>query len=386
MSTFFKQSKWIILAGALFGCLGAIAVNLGNPSNMGICVACFMRDIAGGLKLQNAAIVQYLRPEIMGFVFGAFISALAFKEWKPRGGSSPIIRFIIGIFVMFGALVYLGCPVRMMLRMSGGDLSAFIALAGLVSGILVGVFFLKRGFSLGRAGEVSKVAASIMPIVMLVLLAFLAIAPSFIAFSESGPGSLHVNWVIGLAFGAIVGFAIQRTRFCSIGGWRDIFLAKDFYLFSGLIAFIVAALLTNIICGNFGEGGLVTTIGSRTIDVAYKVGIHGQPIALPYADVEGSTSFFGTAVAQYIFSYLGFVVVGLGCTMLGGCPLRNLILSAEGDTDAGIAVFGMIIGGALAHNFGIASSAASMGANGGFAVLIGLAFLIVLGFVAREKA
>jgi len=42
---------------------------------MGICVACFYRDITGGLGLHRASVVQYLRPEIMGFVLGAFISA-----------------------------------------------------------------------------------------------------------------------------------------------------------------------------------------------------------------------------------------------------------------------------------------------------------------------
>jgi YedE family putative selenium metabolism protein len=381
MVDFFKQSKWIILAGALFGCLGALAVNLGNPSNMGICVACFMRDIAGGLKLQNAAVVQYLRPEIMGFVLGAFITALAFKEWKPRGGSSPIIRFVIGVFIMFGALVYLGCPVRMMLRMGGGDLSAFIALAGLVCGILIGVFFVKKGFSLGRAHEVSKVAGSIMPIIMLVLLVLVAFAPSFIAFSQSGPGSLHPSWIISLLLGAVVGFATQRTRFCSIGGWRDIFLAKDFYLFSGVIAFILGCLITNLILGNFGEGGVVI----NSVDVAYKAGIHGQPIALPYKDVADATNWFGTAAAQYVFSFLGFLLVGLGCTQLGGCPLRNLILSGEGDTDAAIAVFGMVIGGAFAHNFSIASSGSGMAAMGPIAVLIGIAVCLVLGFVCRDN-
>jgi YedE family putative selenium metabolism protein len=57
----------IILAGIVFGVLGALAVNWGNPPNMGICVACFLRDIAGALNLHQAAVVQYLRPEIMGF-------------------------------------------------------------------------------------------------------------------------------------------------------------------------------------------------------------------------------------------------------------------------------------------------------------------------------
>jgi len=64
-------------------------VNWGNPANMGICVACFIRDIAGALGLHRAGVVQYIRPEIIGFVLGAFITAFAFREFRARGGSSP---------------------------------------------------------------------------------------------------------------------------------------------------------------------------------------------------------------------------------------------------------------------------------------------------------
>ena len=78
--------------------------------NAGFCVACFTRDIAGALGLHRAAVVQYLRPEIPGFVLGAFLSALMFREYAPRSGSSPVIRFFLGMCAMFGALVFLGCP------------------------------------------------------------------------------------------------------------------------------------------------------------------------------------------------------------------------------------------------------------------------------------
>lgn len=63
---------------------------------MGICVACFERDVAGGLGLQGrAAIVQYLRPEIMGLVLGSLVAAIATREFRPRGGSAPIVRFVL---------------------------------------------------------------------------------------------------------------------------------------------------------------------------------------------------------------------------------------------------------------------------------------------------
>jgi uncharacterized protein len=148
----FLTSRWgPILTGLVVGILAPILVRLGNPGNMGICVACFNRDIAGALGLQRAATVQYIRPEIIGFVFGAVVAALVFREFRPRTGSSPLIRFFLGMFAMAGALVFLGCPWRAYLRLSGGDGNAILGIAGLVVGIGAGIVFLRMGFSLGRS-------------------------------------------------------------------------------------------------------------------------------------------------------------------------------------------------------------------------------------------
>jgi hypothetical protein len=110
---------------------------------MGICVACFKRDIAGALGLHQAAPVQYIRPEIIAFVLGATIAALLFWEFKARAGSTPIVRFILGAFAMIGALAFLGCPWRALLRLVGGDLNAILGLAGLAVWITIGFGFSK---------------------------------------------------------------------------------------------------------------------------------------------------------------------------------------------------------------------------------------------------
>ena len=53
-------TRWgIIIVGAIIGVLAALLQKLGNPANMGICVACFERDIAGALGLHRAGVVQY---------------------------------------------------------------------------------------------------------------------------------------------------------------------------------------------------------------------------------------------------------------------------------------------------------------------------------------
>ena len=69
---------------------------------------------------------------------------------------------------------------------------------------------------------------------------------------------------------------------------------------------------------------------------------------------------------------------GYGCVLLGGCPLRQLILSGEGNTDSAITVIGLMVGAAFAHNFGLASSGKGPTANGKIAVLIGLAVVTAI--------
>ena len=136
---FLKRHWLVILTGLAVGAAAVVLSTLGNPKNMGFCIACFERDIAGALKFHTAGVVQYFRPEIVGIVIGAMLMAMIKKEWRPQGGSSPITRFFIGMFVMIGGLVFLGCPLRMVIRIGGGDLNAVIGLLGFIVGIVIGV-------------------------------------------------------------------------------------------------------------------------------------------------------------------------------------------------------------------------------------------------------
>ncbi|MFO8101051.1 MAG: YedE family putative selenium transporter [Dehalococcoidia bacterium] len=352
ISWFLAQKRLIIIAGLIIGVLGAMLVEWGNPANMGICIACFWRDITGAVGLHRAAVVQYIRPEILGMVFGALASSLIFREFRSRGGSTPIIRFMLGALFMIGALVFLGCPVRALLRLAGGDLNGITALAGIIVGALVGIFFLRQGFNLGRAARMKAAAGWLFPLLIVGLLLILLIKPGFLFESETGPGSLHAAIGISIAVGAGVGLLAQRTRMCFVGGWRDIFLAHDFYLFSGIAAFFVGAIITNAILGNITWG------------------FADQPVAHD----------------EHLWNFMGMFLAGLAATLLGGCPLRQTILASEGDTDAGIAVLGMVGGAAFAHNFMTAASPTGIGDFSILAVIIGIVFCLGVGtfFMERE--
>jgi hypothetical protein len=288
----------------------------------------------------------------MGFMLGAFVSAYAFKEFRARGGSSPLVRFLLGAFLMIGALVFLGCPIRALVRLAGGDLNGITALAGVVFGAAVGIFFLRKGFNLGRSIKMPTVAGWIMPACMVGLLLLVIFKPSFIFFSEKGPGSMHAAIWLSLLVGLVVGVLAQRTRMCFVGGWRDLILVRDTYLFSGIAAFFVGCLVLNLILGQTHWGFV------------------GQPVSQ----------------TNHLWNFWGMVLVGLTATLLGGCPLRQTILAGEGDTDAGITFLGLLVGAAFAHNFHLASSPKGVGDFGPVAVIVGLVFTICVGFLMREKS
>jgi YedE family putative selenium metabolism protein len=367
LTRFFASRQGIMLAGAVIGVLAPLLQYAGNPKNMGICVACFERDIAGALGLHRAAVVQYVRPEIVGFVLGATLAALLFREFKARTGSAPIVRFVLGIFAMIGALVFLGCPWRALLRLSAGDLNAIVGLAGLTAGIFLGVQLLKSGYNLGRSHSTYAVVGWIMPLMMAGLLVLLVFEVKVsdtgaLFFSQSGPGSQHALWWVSLGAGLLIGFLAQRTRFCTMGSIRDVLLMGDTHLISGVGALVVVASITNLLLGQFNTPGFF-----------------GQPVAH----------------SQHLWNFLGMTLAGLAFALAGGCPGRQLFLSGEGDGDAAVFVLGMITGAAFAHNFALAGvpdavveGATEVGGIGPFgmaAVVLGLVVCVVIGLTMREK-
>ena len=194
-----KENLFVILTGVVIGIAALVLTALGNPANMGFCIACFERDIAGAVGLHSAAKVQYVRPEIIGLVLGSFLMALASKEWKARAGSSPALRFVLGAFVMIGALAFLGCPLRMVLRLAGGDLNAVVGLAGFAAGIFLGTIFIRKGFTLQRNYATKTLDGTVLPAVMVGLLILFLAVPTLFKLSEEGPGSKHAPFLIALA-------------------------------------------------------------------------------------------------------------------------------------------------------------------------------------------
>lgn len=346
-----KEKRNIIIGGAIIGILAVVSVLLGNPKNMGICIACFLRDISGALGLHKAEVVQYARPEIMGMILGAFIIAVPKKEFASRGGSSPLIRFCLGFMIMVGALMFLGCPTRMVLRLAGGDFNAIFGIIGFATGIVIGIIFLNKGFSLKRNYKQTKMEGYILPFINVVLFVMLITSSTLLIFSKEGPGSQHAPALVALAIGLAVGVICQRTRLCMVGGIRDLILFKDSYLILGFVAMLVAAFVGNLVFGFFNPGF----------------------IEQPVAHNDG------------LWNFLGMVVVGWGSILLGGCPMRQLILAGEGNVDSVVTILGLVVGGAFAHNFQLASSPQGPTPNGQMAVIICFVVLGLISYFSSER-
>jgi len=349
------SKKTLVLAGAVCGIVAAALAFFGNPANMAICVACFIRDTAGALGLHQAAAVQYARPEIIGMVLGAFLIAVATREYRSTAGSSPMTRFVLGMVIMVGSLVFLGCPLRMIIRMSAGDLNAYIALIGFIGGVATGAVMLKRGFSLGRAYETHKVNGAVLPIIMAAIL-ILAAATALLASSAEGPGSMHAPIIVSLIGGLVFGVFAQKSRMCFAGSIRDVVLMKNFDLLSVIGGIFVVMLVYNIATGNFSFS-------------------FSAPIAH----------------SEHLWNILGMYAVGFAAVLAGGCPLRQLILAGQGSSDAAVTVLGLFAGAAMCHNFGLASAGATADSAGGttpagrFACVAAIIICFIIAAVNRRK-
>ena len=332
------------VGGGVLGGLAAALVLLGNPASTGLCVSCFLVNVAGAVGIHPWESQSYLRPEISGILLGAFFAACAAREFRARGGGSPVRHFIGGAFLLLGCEVFIGCPVKALLRTAGGGAAGAIGLAGLVAGVLFAAAYLRDGYVLPTPRELPEGTGLLLPAAAFLLFALASgVAESFAAVGFPS-GSRHAPFAVSAAAGLLFGAVGQRTRFCVTGSVRTAALTRDFREAAGTGAFLIAALAVNLPAGLF----------SPTLSL--EPGAH--------------TDLF--------WAFLSLAMVGFGAILVGGCPFRQLVRSASGDLDAAAAVAGMLLAAGLSVRWGIGSSPAGVTSAGKLAVLLGWAFFLAL--------
>lgn len=339
------KTSWI--AYGLVGIVGvcaALLVAAGNPGNMGICGACFLRDTAGALGLFSNGKLEIFRPELLGVILGALVLTAARGKWTARSGSHAVTRLFFGAWMGIGSLVFLGCPFRSLQRLGGGDLNAAVALIGFVAGVGVGLFFEKRGYAVGKTAPVPAAVGLLGPLCFVGLLAVFLLAPQFL--DGPGPGATHgpphAFWLVALGLAVVGGALLAVTRYCAVSAARQVF-GGDRRILVATGALVLAYGLTSLAAGNFN------------------LGFDGQP----------------AAHQDHLWSMLALGLVGLCGCLAGGCPVRQLVMTGEGNGDAFITVAGILAGGALAHNLGLAASGKGTTPAGQAAVAIGLVVAVL---------
>ena len=345
-----ESAAVLAAAGAFLGALAVGLTALGNPASTGLCASCFLVNVAGALGMHVRESQSYLRPEILGIVLGAFFAATATKEFRVRGGGSPVRHFIGGAFILLGCEVFIGCPIKALLRTAGGGATGLVGLAGLIAGVLFATAYLREGFSLPVPRALPEGAGLVLPGAAFLLLALSAgIGESF-----AGPGfpsgARHAPFAASAAAGLLIGAVGQRTRFCVTGSVRTAALARDFREASGTVAFLLAALALNLSSGVF------------TPTLSLEPGAH----------------------TELFWAFLALGMVGFGAILVNGCPFRQLVRASSGDVDAVAAVAGMLLAAGLSVRLGIGSSPAGVTAAGKVAVLLGFAFFLALAAWKRK--
>lgn len=134
--------------------------------------------------------------------------------------------------------------------------------------------------------------------------------------------------LVTLLLGLLIGWLGQRSGFCSIGGFRDFIMFKHTRLLYGYIALIVGAFI----------GFLVFSLITPAAFENFFWLLHKGLMPVPGAPAN-------LTVAAYIaLAIVGGIAVGLIGVLLGGCPLRQVVMTSEGNIKSLVFVVGMCIG------------------------------------------
>jgi uncharacterized membrane protein YedE/YeeE len=268
-------------------------------------------EILGLLETPTAGWENYAYLNML-IVFGAFASALLAKEFAIRiPPIGELVKGLIGGLLMgIGAVIGGGCTI-------GGFFSGWPALsaAGLfiVLGFVIGVFIAVR-YLLWEAVKYPNISSgesktflaggSWQPIVgFIVLLAGFGVLLIFDLATQ-------LTIIGAVLIGLLIGFVLQRSRFCITAALREPFMTGD--------AAPAKAIMTGILVGLVGF-------------VAMKITGTGTELSMV------ASSFFIPAL-------LGGTIFGMGMTIAGGCVVGSLWRSGEGQVKLWLSVVGLTFG------------------------------------------
>lgn len=143
--------------------------------------------------------------------------------------------------------------------------------------------------------------------------------------------------IVTIILGIVIGWLGQRSGFCSIGGIRDFILFRQTRLLKGYVGLIISAFVFYLIF-------------SFLIPTAFPKFLWFIQEGQLFTAIPGAPAGLSTA-AVIICMLVGGVCVGILGTLLGGCPLRQVVMTSEGNVKSGFFVIGMLIGALIFSAF-----------------------------------
>ena len=149
--------------------------------------------------------------------------------------------------------------------------------------------------------------------------------------------------LVSLVVGLLAGWIGQRSRFCSIGGLRDLLLTGDTALLRGLLALFVAAWFLyplSVILSPVSTPELQEVTASAPTD---------DPAMIETPE----PTLWATLWAS--FSRLNMVIfvagIGLGFVslLMDGCPFRQHVMAGQGRIDSMVYLSGFYVAALLFH-------------------------------------
>jgi len=270
----------------------------------------------------------------IGVVLGAFIAACLSYEFAIRRAKSKrmyVQAFAGGILMGYGARLCNGCNLGAFIcSIPSLSLSGWIFWIGLALGAYIGikiiVWQITRMHVSGKKikmpeKKTEKSEKGQIHVGLIGILAAVAITLFYTLFTKA---EVVILFLIGLAFGVI----IQRSRFCFVTSYKDIFIIRDAALFKAIIiAMLVATVGFSLIMYN-----MVPDPSTGELPAHAKINNIGSPFGIPHL--------------------IGGILFGLGMTLAGGCASGTLYRMGEGYISLWVAFLGTLVGYVfIAHNW-----------------------------------
>jgi uncharacterized membrane protein YedE/YeeE len=141
--------------------------------------------------------------------------------------------------------------------------------------------------------------------------------------------------LLTLALGFLIGYLAQRSGFCSIGGMRDLMMFRHTRLFFGYLALIAGGFLGYLIFWTIIPSAFPNFFWSMT---------QSNPLT-PIPGAPGGL----TVMSYIILAIIGGFGMGFIGVLLGGCPLRQIVMGSEGNLRSLFFILGLAVGAIIFH-------------------------------------